>query len=80
MKTDKGELSASGRQARGVNLATQHLPRGSSDTTPKSQTILIRTFGWPLVTVARDGVESFTKDKCFGINELDKEYCLWPIS
>ena len=55
MKTDKGEISASGRQARGVNLAAQHLPRGGTDTTPKSQTILIRTFGRPLVTVARDG-------------------------
>ncbi len=34
------------------------------------KSVYIRTLGWPMVTVARDGSGGFTKDKCFGIKEL----------
>jgi hypothetical protein len=30
--------------------------------------VYIRTFGWPLVTVARDGAGDIKEDKCFGVN------------
>ncbi|MDP2911262.1 MAG: hypothetical protein Q8N76_02890 [Candidatus Omnitrophota bacterium] len=32
--------------------------------------VYIRTFGWPLVTVARDGIRDSKEDKCFGIKGL----------
>lgn len=34
------------------------------------KTIAIVTYGWPLVTVARDGVGGLAKDKGFGIKGL----------
>jgi len=34
--------------------------------------IAIVTFGWPLVTVARDGVGDSEEDKCFRVNGLGK--------
>jgi len=32
--------------------------------------IFIKAFGWPLVTVARDGFGNLEEDKCFGIKGL----------
>jgi hypothetical protein len=32
--------------------------------------VYIKTFGWPLVTVARDGAGSVKKGKWFGVKEL----------
>jgi hypothetical protein len=32
--------------------------------------VFIKTFGWPMGTVARDGAGGIAKNKCFGINEL----------
>ncbi len=32
--------------------------------------IAIITIGWPMVTVARDGVGDFKEDKCSGVNGL----------
>jgi len=34
------------------------------------RTVFIKTLGWPLVTVARDGAEGVKKDKRFRIKEL----------
>jgi len=33
--------------------------------------VFIRTFGWPLVTVARDGAGGFAKDKRFGMKKIN---------
>ena len=32
--------------------------------------VFIKTFGWPLVTVARDGIGDIKDDKCFRVKEL----------
>ena len=71
IKTNTKQQEVSSGCKRAGKTSTMFSPRGS-DTTPKSQTILIRTFGWPLVRVARDGVGGLAEDECFGINELDK--------
>ena len=42
--------NSSGRQACGVNLSAKHLPHGGADTTSKSPSVYIRTFGWPFVS------------------------------
>jgi hypothetical protein len=34
--------------------------------------IYIRTFGWPMVTVARDGAGGVKEGKCFGMKGLRK--------
>jgi hypothetical protein len=33
--------------------------------------VFLKTYGWPMVTVARDGSGSFAKDKCLGIKRLE---------
>ena len=40
--------------------------------------IFMRTFGWPLVTVARDGIGDFKEDKCFGMKELGQNRSQFP--
>jgi len=45
MRTNKSDNARSGRQESGVNLATQHLPHGASDTTSKCLRVYIKTFG-----------------------------------
>jgi hypothetical protein len=32
--------------------------------------VYLQTFGWPLVTVARDGAGDSKEDKCFGMRGL----------
>jgi len=34
------------------------------------KSLYIKTFGWPLVTVARDGAGDFKEDKWFGVKGL----------
>ena len=36
----------------------------------KPKTIYLKTFGWPMVTVARDGAGDIKEDKCFGVKGL----------
>ncbi|MFZ2603390.1 MAG: hypothetical protein WAX79_05235 [Candidatus Omnitrophota bacterium] len=38
-----------------------------------SKKIFLRTFGWPMVTVARDGAGDSEEDKCFRVKELGKK-------
>jgi hypothetical protein len=35
-----------------------------------SKKVYLKNFGWPLVTVARDGTGDFKEDKCFGVKGL----------
>jgi len=78
MSKSKSGKDESGRQESGVNLATQspcgdaplHLPHGGTDMVTKCPSVYIKTFGWPLVTVARDGVGDSKEDKRFGVKRL----------
>ena len=36
--------------------------------------VYLRTFGWPLVTVSRDGSGNIKEDKCFGVKELRENW------
>jgi hypothetical protein len=38
------------------------------------KTVFVRTFGWPLVTVARDGTGCVKEGKWFGVKRLGKIY------
>ena len=40
------------------------------DMNKDKKKVYIKNFGWPLVTVARDGSGNLKEDKCFGVNGL----------
>jgi hypothetical protein len=48
-------------------MPTSRKPNGYDN---RGLRLYIRTFGWPLVTVARDGAGDFKEDKCFGVKGL----------
>jgi len=39
----------------------------------KKITVFLRTFGWPMVTVARDDFEAIKEDKWLGMNTIEKK-------
>ena len=45
-----------------------------SDKEIKKNKVFLVTYGWPVVTVARDGIGDSKEDKYFGVRELANLY------
>ena len=67
MNGEKGKVSSGRLDTPQFSSKTSE---GGTDVTAKRPAVYIRTFGWPLVTVARDGAGDFEEDKCFVVKEL----------
>lgn len=68
-KQRKRRIQNGGKISRHKDASTFSSPEFGMTT--KCPTLFIRTFGWPLVTVARDGAGGVKKDKCFRMNRLE---------
>lgn len=73
MDTDNYKRGSAPNSKRRQNLSPKNAPTFCSPEfgmATKRPAVYIKTLGWPMVTVARDGAGGFKEDKRLGMNGL----------